>query len=128
MKQLLTQLAAMQPSSGADKVISEGNTFLADIEEGKLLTGLRDYIVGLDNSELRRLWQNECRKALPPGRGHEHVHRKTLVENLLQSLSNEQGSSLTTPKRILNMVQLEVIATLEKIKRNDALYPLPVPK
>jgi hypothetical protein len=126
MKQLLTQLAAMQPTLSAGSADGE-EIFRANIAEGALLRGLRDYIDSLGNSELRRLWQSACRKALPPARHHEHVHRKHLVETFLQSLSDEESGALSTPKQVRDHVQLEVIKTLEQIKRNDALYPNPVP-
>ena len=115
MKQLVVQLAAMQPAP-ARRPIEDGKRLLADIEEGRLLTGIRDCIEGLDDTDLAYLWDVELHKALPPGRNHVHGQRKRLAENLLAVLPASQPS-----------LRLIVMEALEKITRNDALYSTPDP-
>jgi len=102
-------------------------TSLIDDEEGQLLKLLCNFFYDLGNSEMRRLWNEELKKAIPPRDGHRHAHRKLFMEGLLTRLSEDSGNQFSTPKPARDRVRLEVMEALEIIARNDAHYAAPDP-
>jgi hypothetical protein len=124
----MKQQADMPPISPARRAIAEGRATMADHAEAVLIDDLRLFVGNLGNSELRRLWLQECRKTFSSGKLHEHSHRKEFLENLLTTLSDSRLGAFSTPKPVLNHVRLTFMETLERIKRNDDLYPHPAPR
>lgn len=121
MKQLLVQLAASKPSLSR-RPIDEAHAFEKDVEEGEQLLELREAISRSGSAELMRLWKRLLHEALPPGRDHEHPHRKHLLQLLSERLGPDGHEAFAVSSDAYRKVRDKALSIYATFIQNDAFY------
>jgi hypothetical protein len=121
VKKLLIHLAASRSISD-EGILKSAGELLAEIEEGNVLRGVRDHVFATNSQTVLCLWRLAAEECLPPGRDHQHSHRKRFLEAFLQELSRHEPDQLMTSFHTVDDLRLKVKDALQILARNDDVY------